>query len=429
LLLRERLDHALALARRRSDALAVMFIDLDGFKQVNDTMGHDAGDLLLREVSDRLRHCVRDTDTIARLGGDEFAVLMEVTSAGQAQIVAERALASVREPIVLQSGTIELTGSIGISTCDAGDSSVEEMLANADLAMYAAKAGGKNCHRLFREGMRQMLLERIDLEGELKNAIERREIAVFFQPLVNLETRKVVGVETLARWIHPSKGIITADRFIPIAEDSGLIVQLDAYVLEAACRQLRRFVDEGSPFAELVSVNVSAKAFSRADFVDVVARSVEKTGLSPTRLMLEITEGTLMQDTQSTVDKLHRLRELGIRIAVDDFGTGYSSLSYLRRFPVDVVKIDRSFIEDIATSPEEGAIAAAIVKLCESLGLEVIAEGIERPEQVKELRRLNCRLGQGYFFAKPAPPDELAQVVQGSVPYDPVLNPSGIPTA
>jgi diguanylate cyclase (GGDEF)-like protein len=429
LLLRERLDHALALARRRSDPLCVMFIDLDGFKHVNDTMGHDAGDLLLREVSNRLRYRVRDTDTIARLGGDEFAVLMEMTGPAQAQRVAERVLSSLKKPILLDGSTVELTGSIGISTCDGGESSVEEMLANADLAMYAAKAGGKNCYRLFRDGMRQMLLERIDLEGDLKRAIETNAISVFFQPLVDLETREVVGVETLARWIHPSKGLMTADRFIPVAEDSGLIVPLDAYVLEAACEQLRTFVADDVSFGKLLSVNVSAKAFSRADFVDVVARALERNDLSGTRLMLEVTEGSLMHDTQSTLDKLHRLRALGIRIAVDDFGTGYSSLSYLRRFPVDVVKIDRSFVENVAASPEEGAIAAAIIRLCRSLGLEVIAEGIERPEQVRELRRLKCKLGQGYFFAKPAPPEELTKIVQGSIPYDPVLNPSEAPTA
>ena len=430
LLLRERLDHALTLAKRRTDPLCVMFIDLDGFKHVNDTMGHDAGDDLLREVSARLRHCVRDSDTIARLGGDEFAVLMELTSPAQAQLVAERALSSLMRPIKLQEGRVELTGSIGISSCQGGDSTVEEMLANADLAMYAAKASGKNCYRVFREGMRQMLLERIDLEADLKRALETNDqFKVHFQPLVNLETREVVGVESLARWVHPQRGLMAADRFIPVAEDSGLIVQLDAYVLEAACRQIQRFVEDGYSFAEMVSVNVSAKAFSRADFVEVVARALERSGMSASRLMLEITEGSLMHDTQSTLDKLHRLRALGIRIAVDDFGTGYSSLSYLRRFPVDVVKIDRSFIENIAEGPDEGAIAAAIIKLCDSLGLEVIAEGIDKPEQVKELRRLRCTFGQGYFFAKPVPPEELTEIVRNSLPYDPVLNPSDSPRA
>jgi diguanylate cyclase (GGDEF)-like protein len=429
LLLRERLDHALSLAKRRSDTLCVMFIDLDGFKHVNDTMGHDAGDLLLREVSNRLSYCVRDSDTIARLGGDEFAVLMEMTTPAQAQLVAERSLVSLQKPIVLSGGTVELTGSIGISTCEDGGSTVEEMLANADLAMYAAKAGGKNCYRVFREGMRQMLLQRIDLEGDLKKAIENDEFAVYFQPLVNLETREVVGVETLARWHHPEKGLMAADQFIPVAEDSGIIVQLDAYVLEAACRELVKFVEADMPLAELVSVNVSAKAFARGDFVEVVGRAVERSGLAASRLMVEITEGSLMHDTQSTLDKLHRLRAMGIRIAVDDFGTGYSSLSYLRRFPVDVVKIDRSFVQHISEGPDEGAIAAAIIKLCESLGLEVIAEGIDKPEQVKELRRLKCKLGQGFFFAKPMPPEELVQIVKGSLPYDPELNPSDTQTA
>ena len=428
-LLRERLEHALALARRRVDTTCVMFVDLDGFKHVNDTMGHDAGDLLLREVSDRLRVCVRDSDTIARLGGDEFAVLMEMTSPAQAQLVAERALSSLVRPIRLEGGTVELSGSIGISTCMEGDSSVEEMLANADLAMYAAKAGGKNCYRVFREGMRQMLLERIDLEGDLKRAIESGEFLIHFQPIVNLETRAITGVESLVRWVHPEKGLMTADRFIPVAEDSGLIVQMDSYVLQSACKIAQEFVEEGLSFAEYVSVNVSAKAFGRADFTEVVASALERSGFAPRRLILEITEGSLMHDTQSTLDKLHRLRAMGIRIAVDDFGTGYSSLSYLRRFPVDIVKIDRSFVENMADSADEAAIAAAIIKLCDSLGLEVVAEGIDKPEQVKELRRLKCKLGQGYFFAKPQPAEELREAARRSVPYDPVLNPSDTQTA
>ena len=404
-LLKERLEHALARARRRRSPLAVLFIDLDGFKRVNDSLGHDSGDMLLVGVGERLVSMVRDCDTVARLGGDEFAIILEeMDSPDRAAEVADRLISSLLASFEIDSKTVSVTASVGIAVCEAGDSTSEELLANADVAMYSAKGNGKARYETFRQGMKLALMERMKLQSDLAHAIDRDELQLHFQPMVDLRTRAITGAEALVRWEHPDRGLLPPSQFIPLAEETGLIVAVDRWVLKEAVRQAKTWQDGGQLHDQLdMSINVSALLFQEPSFVEGVREVIKESGVDPRALILEITESTLMLDSKGTIDKLRSLKRLGVKLAIDDFGTGYSSLSYLRRFPVDVLKIDRSFVEGVTDGPEQAAIIEAIVKLAHDLRLRTVAEGIESADQLRALTDIGCTHGQGYFFARPLP--------------------------
>src|SRR5919108_5736527 len=342
-LLKDRVDHALARAARRGRPLAVMLLDLDGFKAVNDSLGHEAGDELLVTVATRLLECVRPTDTAARLGGDEFAVLIEdLASPGDFAVVAQRVLDSLQAPFHLHGKDVFVRGSIGIAMCGGGENTSDELLRNADVAMYMAKAEGKNRFELFNPSMHSAMLERLDIEADLRRAVERGEFVLHYQPTVVLQTGRIAGIEALVRWQHPDRGLMAPADFIAIAEETGLIVPIGEWVLHEACRQTRQWHVEHPKEPPLkISVKLSARQLAQENVVRVVERVLAETGLDPSTLTLEITESAVMNDHVTTIVRLNQLKALGVRIAVDDFGTGYSSLSYLRRFPIDVLKIDR----------------------------------------------------------------------------------------
>ncbi|HEX2038101.1 MAG TPA: EAL domain-containing protein [Acidimicrobiales bacterium] len=423
-LLKDRIDHALARAARRGRELAVMLLDLDGFKAVNDSLGHDAGDELLVAVAGRLLECVRPTDTAARLGGDEFAVLIEdLASPGDYTVVAGRVLESLQAPFHVKGKDIFVRGSIGIAMCGDGENTADALLRNADVAMYMAKAEGKNRFELFNPSMHSAMLERLDIEADLRRAVERREFVLHYQPTVVLQTGRIAGVEALVRWDHPERGLVPPIEFISIAEETGLIVPLGEWVLREACAQTRRWHLEHPKEPPLkVSVNLSARQLQQEGLVRMVQDVLAETGLDPSTLTLEITESAVMNDHVTTIVRLNQLKALGVRIAVDDFGTGYSSLSYLRRFPIDVLKIDRTFVDGVADGPQKRALLRTIVDLGRTLNLETVAEGIELPEELQQLRSLDCELGQGYYFARPLDADGVEELLaRGELSPTPVV--------
>ncbi len=402
-LFRNRVEHAISRVDRRHKPIAVLFLDLDNFKTINDSLGHAAGDQLLVSVAERLQLCLRTSDTAARLGGDEFAVLVEdAEQSVDAVPVAERILDVLRPSFLIGGKEIFVGTSIGIAVTDTGRENPEDLLRNADVAMYMAKNSGRGCYVVFENKMHSALIKRLELESDLRRAIEREEFYIDYQPIVDLKTEKLTGMEALARWRHPVKGIIPPLEFIPIAEETGLIVPLGRWILETACRQgnywLREFLTENT---FTLTVNLSGGQFDQQDIVETVAAALEKSGLPPRCLVLEITENMMLHNTEATIKKLKRLKELGIRLAIDDFGTGYSSLSYLQRFPVDILKIDKSFVDKISSGKEGAAVARAIITMSEALQLRTVAEGIEKPEQTVELQNLGCEYGQGYHFARP----------------------------
>jgi diguanylate cyclase (GGDEF)-like protein len=408
-LLKDRIDHAVARAERRGRALAVLLADLDGFKGVNDSLGHAAGDLLLTAVSDRLADSVRPTDTCARLGGDEFAVLLEdLASPNDWQVVANRIMEALREPFDLDGKEIFVRASIGAAV-RAGDSreAADELLRNADVAMYMAKSQGKNRFELFCPTMHSEMLRRLDLEAELRRAVETGdEFVLHYQPTVVLQTGEISGVEALVRWNHPTRGLVPPLEFIPVAEETGLIGRLGEWVLREACRQAVAWDEEvaGAIRKEppmTISVNLSARQLQHDSLVPMVRSVLEETGLEPRRLILEITETAVMNDHVTTIVKLQQLKDLGVGLAIDDFGTGYSSLAYLRRFPIDVLKIDRSFVDGVTEGSQKAALLRTIVELGRTLNLKTVAEGIEEHSEMHQLRSLDCDLGQGYYFARP----------------------------
>jgi diguanylate cyclase (GGDEF)-like protein len=369
----------------------VAFLDLDDFKRVNDSLGHAAGDRLLEICGERLRNALREGDTVARLGGDEFAVLALHVSDVEALVA--RLFDVLAAPVMLEGKRLSLRASIGIASTDTGD----DLLRNADLAMYAAKAAGTNRCAVFTRDMHVNAVERLDRREQLERAIENEELVLHYQPIVDLDLGRVAGFEALVRWQHPLRGFLGPGEFIPLAEETGLIVPLGRWVLRESARQAALWA--GAPY---LSVNVASAQLEQPGFVDEVASALADSGLDASRLMLEVTESSLVGDAEA--ERLQALRRLGVRLAIDDFGTGYSSLSYLRRFPMDVLKIDRSFTRDAC---EDSALLQAIVAMGESLGLVLIPEGIEEPEQADELRALGCRLGQGYLFGRPVPADQL----------------------
>jgi diguanylate cyclase (GGDEF)-like protein/PAS domain S-box-containing protein len=410
-LFRDRVEHALARVDRGS-SLAVLFLDLDDFKTVNDTLGHQAGDELIRVVAGRLSGAARVADTAARLGGDEFAMLIEDDANDASDLIAERLLESIAAPIWIEDRAITMSTSIGIARALPGDAlQVDTLLRNADVAMYEAKAGGKGTRRHFSPEMHDALVDQLELKRELVTAIERGEFELHYQPVVDLATHQFVSLEALVRWNHPVRGFISPDDFIPIAEASGAIVPLGRWALRTACEQALRLHWRVGPSAPSISVNLSTRQLQEPTLVSETISILKETGLPPEKLVLEITETAMISDFDLVLSRLKDLRAANIRVAVDDFGSGYSSLNYIRRLPIDVLKIDRAFIADIGESAEVAALTETILALARIIGVVVVAEGIETEAQLAEVTRLGCDLGQGYLFLRPVDAAEIERVV------------------
>jgi len=412
-LLADRLDQALAREGRGRGHVAVAFMDLDRFKLINDSKGHPAGDAVLVALARRLERAVRSDDTIARFGGDEFVVVAEGNrSDGDVAAVAERLAAVLREPFFLGDEPIHVSGSIGLAVRRDGESA-DELIRNADAAMYEAKERERGSWALYREPLHAGAVSRMEMERDLRRALAEHEFLLHYQPLTSLATGEVAGVEALVRWAHPDKGIVSPADFIPVCEDTGLIVPVGEWVLLEAGRQARRW-RESQGLALSVSVNLSARQLVRPDLTARVQEMLEMTGMDPADLCLEITEGTLLVDMASAINHLTDLRALGVRISVDDFGTGYSSLAYLRNLPIDELKIDRSFVTQVADDPTTAAIVASIVALGHALGLTVVAEGVETAGQLEALRGLGCDLAQGFYLGRPSTADRIGSAARGS---------------
>jgi diguanylate cyclase len=406
-----RITEAIVAARRSSGMFAVLLLDLDHFKHINDSLGHAIGDRLLESVGQRLLFCVRSSDTLSRQGGDEFVVLLpEVTQAKDAAICAKKILAILKTPHVIGRHVLGVSGSIGISIYPDDGLDLETLIKNAETAMYHAKEHGRNHYAFFEHEMSVRAMERQSIEEGLLSALERHEFKLQYQPKINLKTGAITGAEALIRWLHPERGLVPPLQFVPIAEDSGLIVPIGRWVLREACRQVRAWQDAGLPPVS-VAVNISAVEFQDAYFLEAVSETLEKTGLEPQRLELELTESVLMRHAEATVGALQKLKMLGVQLAVDDFGTGYSSLSYLKRFPVDALKIDQSFVHEITSSHHDATIVSAVISMGRNLNQRVIAEGVETREQLLFLRAEQCEEGQGYYFGRPVSAGEFAELL------------------
>lgn len=410
-LLKDRATRDLAQAQRTGTELALFFVDLDRFKNINDSLGHIMGDRLLQAVAGRLRESIRDTDTVSRLGGDEFLLLFSVDGVPGAARVARKLLETVAQPFEIDGHSLRVTPSIGISMFPKDGTNFEELLKHADVAMYKAKESGRNAFHFFAPEMNTGALDRLILEGALAQAVDRHQLELYYQPQVRLGDGAVVGVEALVRWHHPEMGLLSPAKFIPIAEETGLIASLGEWVLREACRQNMHWERSGG-LRLSTSVNLSSRQFVLGDVREIVSDALRETGLPAGRLEVEITESLLVQNDGTTLDTLNHLKAMGVGIAVDDFGTGYSSLSYLKRFPLDRLKIDQSFVRDLTVDRDDQAIASAIVNLGHSMGMVVIAEGVEAEAQMRILRSLGCDEAQGYYFAKPMPATELEQFLR-----------------
>ena len=404
----DRVEHALTRRTTSDNSVAVLFLDIDNFKRINDSLGHSAGDRLLIELADRLRGCIRAGDTAARLGGDEFAVLLDQPL--DAEAVAARLKDLLTVAFLIDSTEVFLTVSIGISMSESPTVTVDELLRNADAAMYAAKGRGKATAVVFRPYMHQVALKRLELEGQLRRAIEEREFRVHYQPIVSISPRRVVGFEALVRWAHPERGLLGPGDFISVAEESGLIRAIGRIIVEEATRQAHEWHLELDQDLTM-SVNLSAPEFASGDVVADVRRAITESGIDPTRLVLEMTESVLMSDTDATTERLEELRGLGVRLAVDDFGTGFSSFDYLRRFPIDVLKLAKPFLDRIPHDDQEVALVRGILELAHSINLKVVAEGVERAEQWEALAEMNCDFVQGYLVARPQAPERMNKLL------------------
>ena len=414
-LFRDRLEHALARATRQQKSLAVIGLDLDGFKKINDSLGHSAGDALLMEVAQRLRNVIREADTAGRLGGDEFVLLLEdLQQPDDAVTVAKRTLDALSTPIMMLNKPLVVRASMGIALSGDEQPTAEELMRNADLALYAAKRQGRDRYQVFDQSMHKAAVQQISLEEDLRQAVENEAFILHYQPVVDLSTQMIIGVEALLRWQHPTRGLILPAEFIPVAEDTGLIVPIGRWVLRQACRQVRTWQADGpKPLPVRIGVNISVKQLEDPGFVADVAQALQDSGLAPEALILEITESILAQNLIATGEVLKGMKQLGVRVAVDDFGVGYSSLNNLRRLPVDIVKIDKTFVASLA-QPEEMALTSAIVAFSKALNLQTLAEGVEQAEEAGELRALGCDAAQGYFFAKPIDAAQMGEVLRAA---------------
>jgi diguanylate cyclase (GGDEF)-like protein/PAS domain S-box-containing protein len=421
MLLNDRVSQAIALASRNMKKVAVLFVDLDGFKHINDSLGHPIGDKLLQSIAKRLVDCVRHSDTVSRQGGDEFVVLLsEVEQSEDAAISAGRMLHAVAEAHSIDQHDLHVTTSIGVSVYPDDGLNAETLVKNADTAMYQAKENGRQTYQFFKPAMNVRAVERQSIEESLRRALERQEFALHYQPKTNLSTGEITGAEALLRWTHPIRGPIFPAQFIPVAEDCGLILPIGKWVLREACKQARAWVDAGLPLTTM-AVNISAMEFRDGNFLEGVFAILKDTGLDPRSLELELTESVLMKRAESTESILKALRARGVQLAVDDFGTGYSSLSYLRRFPVNALKIDQSFVRQITTAPDDTKIVTAVISMGRSLNLRVVAEGVETQEELAFLRAHECDEAQGYYFSRPVLPQQFAKLLETGI-SETVLN-------
>jgi diguanylate cyclase (GGDEF)-like protein len=415
LLLHDRVGQAIALAQRHNTKVAVLFLDLDGFKHINDSLGHPIGDRLLQSIAKRLVACVRGTDTVSRQGGDEFvALLSELHRPEDAAVLARKMLEAVAQAHSIDRHDLHITTSIGISIYPGDGRDAETLIKNADTAMYQAKENGRHIYKFFTPAMNVRAVERQINEEGLRSALERREFALHYQPKINLATGAITGAEALLRWTHPTRGVVPPAEFIPVAEDCGLILPIGNWVLREACQQVRAWANAGLP-ATTMAVNVSAMEFRNENFLQGVFAVLSETGLDPRFLELELTEGVLMKHADSAVSILQALRKKGVQVAIDDFGTGYSSLSYLQKFPVDALKIDQSFVRQIGTTGGDTPIVSAVISMARSLKLRVVAEGVETPEELAFLRADQCDEAQGYYFSRPVPAEQFARLLKSGI--------------
>ncbi len=411
-LFRDRLHQALAQSQRSGRKVAVLFLDLDRFKDINDTLGHATGDIVLQSVALRLKECVREGDTVARLGGDEFVIILP-TYYGEQDLTtfAERILKILSLPMKIGERDLFTTASLGIAIAPLDGENVDTLLRNADISMYAAKDRGRNTFTYFSAEMNARAVAKVELESKLRSALQKNELFLVYQPQIDLHTGTICGVEALLRWRHPQEGLIPPSRFVPIAEETGLIVPIGEWVLRSACEQARVWQEIG--FSTLrMAVNISGHQFKQHDFIDTVDRILKKTGLNPHGLELELTESIVMSNANEAIMTLTDLKVRGIRLAIDDFGTGYSSLSYLKNFPIDRIKIAQEFVRDIPNDPDDAAIVETIISMAHNLDLQVIAEGVENRQQLKFLRERHCTEMQGYYFARPLPAEELTELLE-----------------
>jgi diguanylate cyclase (GGDEF)-like protein/PAS domain S-box-containing protein len=414
-LLSDRLDRAITLAHRHNKTLALLYLDLDRFKHINDSLGHAVGDRLLRAVAQRLNDCVRASDTVSRQGGDEFVILLsELVRVQDAAVCAEKILQAVQLPYIIDVHELHITASIGIVVYPTDGIESEALLQNADFAMYEAKDRGRNNFQFYRLDLNSSATERQSLDSGLRHAIQRDEFTLYYQPSMNLSTGMIAGVESLIRWRHPTRGIICPTQFIAVAEESGLIVPIGRWVLREACRQAQAWQDAGLPPIRL-AVNISAVELRSNGFVEGVKTILMETGFDPRRLEFELTETFLMQDSKSTALVLRALKELGVKLALDDFGTGYSSLSYMKRFPIDTLKVDRSFVRDLTTDADDASIVSAVINMGKSLHMGVVAEGVETRDQLTFLQEHSCPEAQGYYFSRPLIAARFAELLRQGV--------------
>jgi diguanylate cyclase (GGDEF)-like protein/PAS domain S-box-containing protein len=416
MLLNDRVNQAIALARRHLKQVAVLFLDLDGFKHINDSLGHPIGDKLLKSIAGRLVDCARASDTVSRQGGDEFVVLLsEVEKPEDAGIAARRMLRAVAEPHSIDQHDLHVTTSIGVSVYPDDGLDAETLIKNADTAMYQAKENGRQNYQYFKPAMNARAVERQSIEESLRRALERDQFTLHYQPKIDFRTGAIAGAEALIRWTHPTRGSVSPAQFIPIAEACGLIVPIGNWVLRQACEQSRAWLEAGLPEATM-AVNVSAMEFRNDTFLEGLFAILGETGLDPRTLELEVTESVLMKHAESAASILHTLRERGVQVALDDFGTGYSSLSYLRKFPIDALKIDQSFVGEITSARDDASIVTAVISMARSLKLRVVAEGVETVEQMAFLRAHECDEAQGYYFSRPVPPQQFADLLRTGIP-------------
>ena len=407
----DRLNHALGESKRNNHKLAILFLDLDRFKNVNDTLGHDVGDLLLKEAAERLENCMRSSDTVARMDSNEFTIILTCDPTSRScSIVAKKIINAIYQPFYLNGMECSVSASIGISMSPSDGNNVETLMKNADVAMYQAKSAGRNNYQFYSPSMNVKALERLTLESDLRNALERNDLILHYQPQIDINTRKIIGSEVLVRWNHISRGLVYPNDFIPFAEETGIITQIDHSVIRNACNQNNLWQKMGLPPLSM-AVNISARQFRQKNLVELISNYLNESGISSKCLVLELTESSIMENADIAVTMMKKLKEMHVNLAIDDFGIGYSSLNMLKYLPIDKLKIDRSFVRDVTCNASDAAIVTAIISMAHGLGLKVIAEGVETNEQFEFLRSLNCDVVQGFLFSKPVVADEFRELI------------------